>query len=38
MAVWVVKTSGAIETLSRELSCLRHTMGEGDFSTLLRFR
>ena len=33
-----VKTSGAIETLSREISCLLHTTGEGDFSTLLRFR
>ena len=31
-----VKTSGAIETLSREISCLRHTMGEGDFAALWR--
>ena len=31
-----VKTSGAIETLSREISCLRHTMGEEDFAALWR--
>ena len=36
MPVWGVKTSGAIETLSREISCLLHTTGEGDFSTLWR--
>ena len=28
------KDLGAIETLSREISCLRHTMGEWDFSTV----
>ena len=30
------KGLGVIETLSREISCLRHTMGEEDFAALWR--
>ena len=30
------KDLGVIETLRREISCLRHTMGEEDFAALWR--
>ena len=30
------KDLGVIETLSREISCLRHTTGEWDFAALWR--